>query len=1060
MTWKCSGCNRPYLRECDLVQHFNKSTRPKTSPPGNDNASTSSLSQPAPEDVHMTEGDQDAGELEPKPVPFEGDFFGDDYCNEDFPFDGEGGHSTLLDLSREAPLVNEVSDDEEEGFPEVLSSDCDVPTAQAGPSLTFPVRPFCQCAGQPSQVGESQPIGQQPDGSGTGPDPHATLSAPGNIPPPSHEQLRTAPSYIHHFGGRAGTPISPQTTLTSAYDIYGKNVEGSTENVYAPFRSELDWKIAQWAKTRSPTSNAFSDLLAIKGVVESLGLSYKNANELNAIIDMLPHQCPAFSRFEATAMGETFEMYARPILECIIALWHNPEHARYLCFAPERHYADMDKTIRLYHDLHTGKWWWSVQKHLEADKPGATVVPIIISSDKTQVTLFRNKTAYPVYLTIGNLPKAIRQKPGRQGQILLAYLPTTRLDHITTQAIRRRTLANLFHACMKTLLAPLESAGVEGIGMMSGDGVTRRCHPILAAYVGDYPEQCLVSCAYTGDCPICECPHDDLGVFPPPYPLRNFEAARDAVKMLVTDPDRFGAACLEANIKAVQHPFWEDLPYTDIFQSITVDVLHQLHQGVFKHLVAWLKLACGTSELDARIAWLPPNHSVRIFYKGISNLARVSGAEHRQISRFILGVICDMDLPGGRVVTAQLTRATRALLDFVFMAQYPIHSDDTLTALDNALSAFHADRDVFETLGIRTGFNIPKLHSLAHYVRCIKLFGTTDNYSTETSERLHIDFTKDAYQATNHKDEYPQMTRWLERREKISHHANYVLWRQQQVEDGSRSLVATHTIIRWQPPDLTSVLQLKMTRHPTRKSVPLTDLTSITHYGARYLIPALARFVVQWRHPTFNARRVEYHAEDVVMPFKSLPVYHRIKFWNEAIYGNETIDSIHVHPRSAASSADNAMIPGRFNTALVRIRPSPASAASVPSVIADLRLIDTRIAQVRVVFTLPGAALDYFFPTLQPHQRPPRHLAYVEWFSKFANAPDRNSRMFKVTRTLEGGERVGSIIPVSLIERSVHLIPKWSGAVPRAWTSENVLEECSTFYVNPFKDAHTYFNLY
>ncbi|KAI0764276.1 hypothetical protein BD413DRAFT_698189 [Trametes elegans] len=955
MTWKCSGCNRPYLRECDLVQHFNKSTspccqhardqhlnrvrtpyrhdlartssqhrRPKTSPPGNDNASTSSLSQPAPEDMHMTEGDQDAGELEPKPVPFEGDFFGDDYCNEAFPFDGEGGHSTLLDLSREAPLVNEVSDDEEEGFPEVLSSDCDVPTAQAGPSLTFPVRPFCQCAGQPSQVGESQPIGQQPDGSGTGPDPHATLSAPGDIPPPSHEQLRTAPSYIHHFGGRAGTPISPQTTLTSAYDIYGKNVEGSTENVYAPFRSELDWKIAQWAKTRSPTSNAFSDLLAIKGVVESLGLSYKNANELNAIIDMLPHQRPAFSRFEATAMGETFEMYARPILECIIALWHNPEHARYLCFAPERHYADMDKTIRLYHDLHTGKWWWSVQ------------------------------TAYPVYLTIGNLPKAIRQKPGRQGQILLAYLPTTRLDHITTQAIRRRTLANLFHACMKTLLAPLESAGVEGIGMMSGDGVTRRCHPILAAYVGDYPEQCLVSCAYTGDCPICECPHDDLGVFPPPYPLRNFEAARDAVKMLVTDPDRFGAACLEANIKAVQHPFWEDLPYTDIFQSITVDVLHQLHQGVFKHLVAWLKSACGTSELDARIARLPPNHSVRIFYKGISNLARVSGAEHRQISRFILGVICDMDLPGGRVVTAQLTRATRALLDFVFMAQYPIHSDDTLTALDNALSAFHADRDVFETLGIHTGFNIPKLHSLTHYVRCIKLFGTTDNYSTETSERLHIDFTKDAYRATNHKDEYPQMTRWLERCEKISHHANY-------------------------PPDLMSVLQLKMTRHPTRKSVPLTDLTSITHYGARYLIPTLARFVVQWRHPTFNARRVEYHAEDVVMPFKSLPVYHRIKFWNEAIYGNETIDSIHVHPRSAADLS--------------------------PSVIADLRLIDTRIAQVCVVFTLPGAALDYFFPTLQPHQRPPRHLAYVEWFSKFANAPDRNSRMFKVTRTLEGGER-------------------------------------------------------
>ena len=60
-------------------------------------------------------------------------------------------------------------------------------------------------------------------------------------------------------------------------------------------------------------------------------------------------------------MGESFEMYARSIIECISALWSNPEHARYLCFAPERHYADVDKTIRLYHDLHTGKWWWSIQ---------------------------------------------------------------------------------------------------------------------------------------------------------------------------------------------------------------------------------------------------------------------------------------------------------------------------------------------------------------------------------------------------------------------------------------------------------------------------------------------------------------------------------------------------------------------------------------------------------------------------------------------------------------------------------------------------------------------------
>ena len=48
------------------------------------------------------------------------------------------------------------------------------------------------------------------------------------------------------------------------------------------------------------------------------------------------------------------------------------------------------------------------------------------------------------------------------------------------------------------------------------------------------------------------------------------------------------------------------------------------------------------------------------------------------------------------------------------------------------------------------------------YKALIMLFGTTDNYTTEQMERLHIDFSKDVYHATNHKDEYFQMTMWLE----------------------------------------------------------------------------------------------------------------------------------------------------------------------------------------------------------------------------------------------------------------------------------------------------------
>ena len=34
-------------------------------------------------------------------------------------------------------------------------------------------------------------------------------------------------------------------------------------------------------------------------------------------------------------------------------------------------------------------------------------------------------------------------------------------------------------------------------------------------------------------------------------------------------------------------------------------------------------------------------------------------------------------------------------------------------------------------------------------------------------ECLHINFAKNVYRASNHKDEYYQMIKWLERREKV-----------------------------------------------------------------------------------------------------------------------------------------------------------------------------------------------------------------------------------------------------------------------------------------------------
>ena len=160
--------------------------------------------------------------------------------------------------------------------------------------------------------------------------------------------------------------------------------------------------------------------------------------------------------------------------------------------------------------------------------------------------------------------------------------------------------------------------------MSSGDGVVRRTHPILAAFIGDYPEQVLVCCCKTSNCPKCIIERDEIGESEDPSPLRDLNAILSALGKLDNGPLAFIQACQEVGIKPVIQPFWQDLPYVNIYLSITPDILHQLYQGVYlsitpdilhqlyqgvmKHLIAWIKAIYGSAELDARCCQLPPNH--------------------------------------------------------------------------------------------------------------------------------------------------------------------------------------------------------------------------------------------------------------------------------------------------------------------------------------------------------------------------------------------------------------------------------------------------------------------
>lgn len=557
--------------------------------------------------------------------------------------------------------------------------------------------------------------------------------------------------------------------------------------------------------------------------------SYKSNYTLNQKIDALPTGagwiCDAVKMngdvFEAdgkTPIVEELELWRRNPVDCIRELIGNPAFRESMAYAPEQVYEDEKGESRIYDEMWTGDWWWKMQVNLISTRKtkdlltdlykdrlpaGSTIAPIILASDKTHLTNYGgDKSAWPVYLTLGNISKEVRRQPSSHATILVGYLPVSKFTAFQGKETHQFARYDAFHHCMRLILEPLIEAGKSGLEMICADGNYRHVFPILAAYVADAPEQALIACCLESRCPRCVVPANQRGDYGTTFRARNPALTLDTLRRHQNGENPF--LFTDNGMRHNHYPFWADLPHADIFECITPDLLHQLHKGVFAHLVDWIAVIVSKEELDARFQCMSKYQALRHFKNGISSVSQWTGKEMKEMQRVFLGAIAGL-------VNDTIFAASKGLLDFIYLAQYQSHTDKTLLQLQDSLQRFHDNKHSFIEAGGRKldHFNIPKLHAMLHYVSAIQSLGSADGFNSESPERLHIDYAKRAYQSSSRVDYIAQMTVWLLRQEAIDRRSAFLDWVAETEQESN--MIAFEDLLNADPED--GDLPLPSTKH-------------------------------------------------------------------------------------------------------------------------------------------------------------------------------------------------------------------------------------------------------
>jgi len=399
----------------------------------------------------------------------------------------------------------------------------------------------------------------------------------------------------------------------------------------------------------------------------------------------------------------------------------------------------------------------------EALPPGATLLGIVLSSDKTNISVMNgNHMAYPLLISLANINTSIRSKASLHAYLLLALLPIAKFSHKHTR-IRSLLQDRLVHQALSVVLSSLKTAAVVGIMMNDPRGNLCYCFTPIAAWIADMPEESLLAGTSMKVSPVTTATAKEFGDayrHPPRTAANTLTVIRTACsRYSPTDYKNFLKAIKRLQLNGVIDPCWKIWLLLDPSDFITPEVLHHFHRMFWDHDVKWCIAAIGAAELDFHLSLIQTLVGYRAFNKGVSKLKQVTGRDHCAVQCYIIAAMAGS-------VSREFLKAICALLDFHYLAQAPLFTTQSIERVASALQEFHSYKDSIVRQGVQDNWQIPKLELLQSVVPSIRQSGAVIQWSADITEHAHVNEIKIPARASNNQNYYSQISRHLDQLDK------------------------------------------------------------------------------------------------------------------------------------------------------------------------------------------------------------------------------------------------------------------------------------------------------